>query len=134
VVGEGVADFGGELDAAPSLVLGVVLDGEARFAGGAEPFVDFDDGAGDGERPGVTMVRGRRATVGVLTPRHGCTPTSWSLRAVVKIADRIVFTSAMVEADTSRSFMRLIHSRTCSGAMSPIRIDPNSGSRYLSIW
>ena len=61
---------------------------------------------------GVTMVRGLRATVGVFTPRQGCTAAIWSLSAVVKIADSIVFRSAIVDADTPWSLSRVIHSRT----------------------
>lgn len=48
---------------------------------------------------------------------------------MVKIANTTVLRSAIVEADTSWSFNLVIHSRKCSGAMSPIRIAPNSG-RY----
>jgi hypothetical protein len=81
---------------------------------------------------GVTMIRGVRATVGGLTPAQGCRNTTWSLRAVVKMADGRVLFPTIVDEDRPDVFWVRIQSRTCSGRMSIIRIGPNCGIRCFA--
>ena len=79
------------------------------------------------------MTRDLIATVGFLTPLQGWKKMTWSLSAVVKIADSTVAVEAIVTALIPLSLSATIHARTCSGRMSIIRMPPNSGIKCLPI-
>ena len=77
------------------------------------------------------IVRSFLATGGVFTPRQGCSRVIWSLNAVVKTADRMVWHCRITVAEAPAVFRSVTHSRTSAGWISLIRIDPNTGRMCL---
>jgi len=73
------------------------------------------------------MARIFLGTGGVFTPRQGCSAVSWSLNAVVKIADRIAKQDRITVGETPAFFMSVTHSRTSTGRISIRRMVPNTG-------
>ena len=58
---------------------------------------------------------------------------TWSLTAVLKIELRIEYLQYwIVHAEAPLACILVIHSRTCSGRMSAIRMGPNSGMMCAS--
>ncbi len=66
-------------------------------------------------------------TVGVFTPRQGCSEMTKSSSAVVKTAERTIFRCRMFAGDAPAAASSVTHSRTWMGRMSAIFICLNHG-------